>query len=66
MSAEDAKIFKAFTTSENPVVVDTTKREKVDRKKVPLRLNSRTIILVKPENCNEEYAEEQRKRFNLN
>lgn len=66
MSAEDAKIFKAFTTSENPVKVDTTKREKVDKNKLPLRLNSKTIILVNPENCNEEYAEIQRKRFNLN
>lgn len=65
MDTTEAKEFKKFTTSENPVVVDTTKREKVDREKVELRLNSRTIILVNQENCNEEYAEEQRKRFNL-
>jgi hypothetical protein len=62
----DSSIFKAFTTSENPVKVEPEKRLKTDRNKVALRLNSKTIILVNPENCNEEYAEEQRKRFNLN
>jgi len=34
MDTTEAKEFKKFTTSENPVVVDTTKREKVDREKV--------------------------------
>lgn len=28
---------------------------------VPLRISKTTVILVKPENCNEEYAENYRK-----
>ena len=66
MDTTEAKEFKKFTTSENPVKVDPESRLKTDRNKVALRLNSKTIILVDPENCNEEYAEEKRKRFNLN
>ncbi len=49
------KVKKSLDDNGNIDIITLKKR---DAGKVPLRINSNTIILVKPENCNREYAEE--------
>lgn len=51
---------------ENPVGVMRKIQEmkQRDRGKVTLRINSKTVIMVNPENCNAEYARKMNKKFN--
>lgn len=51
---------------ENPVGVMRKLQEmkRRDQGKVPLRINFKTVIMVTPENCTPEYAQQMNKKFN--
>ena len=61
----EAKEIKKYTLFENSARVDLEKLRKRDLKKVPLRLNDKTVVLVKPHNCNAEYAAQKIKQLRL-
>lgn len=39
------------------------KRKEKEMGKMPLRINDKTVVMVKPEKCNPEYAQVLRERF---
>lgn len=45
-------------------VCNIEKLRKRDKGKIPLRIDDRTTICVKPCNCNKEYAEAYREKMN--
>ena len=52
-----------INTRSNGQAVNEIHRAMIDAKKVPLRIDHRTVILVSKENCTKEYAEAYKKRM---
>lgn len=60
---EERKVDLFENSSSAEKKLEEVKRRDKQLKKVPLRIDHRTIILVKPKNCNKAYAEEVKHKF---
>lgn len=49
--------------NENPEELETIRQHRHDHDKIPLRIDGRTVVMVKPEFCTPQYAEKLRAKF---
>lgn len=49
--------------NENPEELDAIQQQIRDLNKIPLRLDARTVVMVKPELCTPQYAAKLRAKF---
>lgn len=52
-------------SSASEVMLRKVKMRDKEQKKVPLRIDHKTVIMVKPTNCNPVYAEKIKKKFEI-
>lgn len=64
LNANGTKKPSKQSPSKNPDEINLKAAKAKDAGKVPLRINSNTIIMVKPENRNREYAEQYAQTLN--
>jgi hypothetical protein len=60
---EERKVNLFENSSAAEIKLEEVKKRDKELRKVPLRIDHRTIILVKPTNCNKAYADEVRHKF---
>lgn len=62
MDRADIHVIRDTTTNGSKMYENMAKQREKEKGLVPLRINASIVILVAPDRCNEEYAEEFRRR----
>ena len=60
---KEKRIKANLFINENPEELAVIRQHSQDREKKPLRIDARTVVMVKPELCTPQYAAKRRAKF---